>query len=211
MTHSLHRQGTVENLQDDYVIFAMSAKGMNEDGSAIKLCRFLEIAFSHNPVNAGDMKTGNIFTHSKEAILDGIQDVSIVHTVFTDEKVVAAVLKEVKEANLGVSVVISGLMDAAKRCAKSAETPRHTVEWSLGVWGARDRLPSPAVLQVTTMCGHGMVANALVERLAYQVKRGKKTAQEAALELARPCVCGIFNPVRAAKLLCAMAGVAESN
>jgi hypothetical protein len=37
MTHTLHRLGAPEDLGDDYVIFAMSAKGINEEGSAPKL------------------------------------------------------------------------------------------------------------------------------------------------------------------------------
>jgi hypothetical protein len=209
MTHSLHRLGTPENLRNDYVIFAMSAKGINEDGSAAKLRRFMEITLKYNPVNAGDMKTGNILTHSQETILENIQDVSIVHAVFLDETTVAAVLKEVKEADLGMSVVISGLMDGVERCARAADTRRHTVEWSLGVWGRTELLPSDDVLSITTMCGHGMVAASLVERMALEVRRNRLSAEEAALQLARPCVCGIFNPVRAAMLLRAMAGLPE--
>jgi len=29
VTHTLHRRGTPENLANDYVVFAMSAKGIN--------------------------------------------------------------------------------------------------------------------------------------------------------------------------------------
>ena len=210
MTHSLHRLGTPENLGNDYVIFAMSAKDINEANSAAQLRRFMEIAFKYDPVNAGDMKTGNILTHSREDILDSIQDVSIVHAVFVEEAPVAAVLRDVKEADLGVSVVISGLMDAVERCAKAAGARRHTVEWSLGIWGRTDLLPSEEVLQITTMCGHGMVAAPMVERLALEVRRGRMSASDAALQLARPCVCGIFNPVRAAMLLRTMAELPET-
>ena len=210
MTHSLHRLGTPENLGNDYVIFAMSAKGVNEENSAVQLRRFMEIALEYDPVNAGDMKTGNILTHSREDILDNVQDVSIVHAVFVDEASVAAVLRDVKQADLGVSIVISGLMDGVERCANAAGARRHTVEWSIGIWGRTDLLPSEEVMQITTMCGHGMVAAALVERLVLEVKRERMSAEEAALQLARPCVCGIFNPVRASMLLRAMAELPET-
>lgn len=210
MTHTLHRLGTSKNLRNDYVIFAMSAKGINERGSAAKLRRFMEIALGHNPINAGDMKTGNILSHGKETILENIQDVSIVHAVFDDEARVAAVLRDVKEADLGISVVVSGLMDGVERCAKATGTRRHTVEWSLGVWGRYDLLPSREVLEIETMCGHGMVAASLVERMALEVRRGRMSADDAALQLARPCVCGVFNPVRTALLLRAMAGLSET-
>jgi hypothetical protein len=38
------------------------------------------------------------------------------------------------------------------------------------------------------------------------IKKKKISAAEAAIELAKPCLCGIFNPDRAAKLLTKMAG-----
>jgi hypothetical protein len=210
MTHTLHRLGTSTNLRNDYVIFAMSAKGINERGSAAKLRRFMEIALAYNPINAGDMKTGNILSHKRETILERIQDVSIVHAVFDDEESVSAVLREVKKADLGISVVISGLMDGVERCAKATGTRRHTVEWSLGIWGRRGLLPSQQVLEIETMCGHGMVAASLVERMALEVRRGRMSAEDAALQLARPCVCGVFNPVRTALLLRSMAGLPEA-
>jgi hypothetical protein len=59
MTHSLHRRGDVENLQNDFIVFAMSAKGVNDAGSAAQMKRFFQIARRHHPLNMGDMKTGN--------------------------------------------------------------------------------------------------------------------------------------------------------
>ncbi len=207
MTHTLHRFGTPDDLAGDFVVFAMSAKGINEADSAEKLRCFLEIALGHHPVNAGDMKTGSLLTHSCEAILDGIQDVSIVHAVFTEEQTVAEVLRALKAADLGVSVVVSGLADRVEACAQAAGLRRHTTEWSLGVWGRTDRLPDMPVMEVTTMCGHGTVAAELVERKAREVRRNQVTAQAAARQLAGACVCGIFNVERAARLLTAMAAL----
>ena len=109
MTHTLHRFGTPGDLSRDYVVYAMSAKGINEVGSAEKLRRFMEICFRFNPNNYGDMKTGNMLSHSREAILEGIQDVSIVHAVFTDEQVVAAVLSAVL-ALVGLTFAARGAM-----------------------------------------------------------------------------------------------------
>ena len=205
MTHTLHRLGNPENLNEDYVIFAMSGKGINEVGSAEKLRRFMEMALDMEPINAGDMKTGNMFTHSREALLDGIQDISIVHAVFTDAKKVAELLEHVREADLGVSVVVSGLFDRVKELGESSGTRQHTVECSGGVWGRVEKLPSADVMQVTTMCGHGMVAAQLVERRARDVRFGKITPEQAAVDMAKLCVCGVFNPVRASRLLEAIA------
>lgn len=205
MSHTLHRLGTPENLRQDFIVFAMSAKGINEKGSAPKLRRFLEMALAYNPVNYGDMKTGNKFTHSLEAILDGIQDVSIVHAVFTDEEPVARLLGDLAREDLGVSVVVSGLFDRVGECARKAGLRQHTVEYSLGIWGRTDLLPDKDILQVTTMCGHGMVSARLVRRLVSEIKKGRATPEEAAKTLAHQCVCGVFNPVRAARLLALMA------
>lgn len=201
MTHTLHRLGNIENLQEDYVVFAMSAKGINEEGSRKAMRRFMEMAFELDPANAGDTRTGHVFTLSREDILEGIQDISVVHFVFTDEEKVATLLKRVCEAELGISVVVSGLFDEVRECCHKAGLRQHTVECSLGVWGKTERLPAPQVMQITTMCGHGLIAASKVERLARDVRRDRITSEEAAHDLAQTCICGIFNPVRAAHLL----------
>lgn len=203
MTHTLHRQGTIENLSDDYVVLAMSAKGINEEGSAVKLGEVLRIALRHKPVNMGDMKTGNMFQMDARQIIERVKDTSIVHAVFCDKEAVAEVLREVKEADLGMSVVISGLFQRVRECCEKAglkEAP-HTVEHSLGVWGRVDLLPEDEVLQISTMCGHGMVSFNIVREAIEDVQRGRITAEKAAERLAEPCVCGVFNPARAARLL----------
>lgn len=205
MSHTLHRLGTPENLRQDFVVFAMSAKGINEKGSAPKLRRFLEMTLAYEPVNYGDMKTGNKYTHSLEEILEGIQDVSIVHAVFTDEEPVARLLQDLAREDLGVSVVVSGLFDRVGECTHKAGLRQHTLEYSLGIWGRTDLLPDKDILQVTTMCGHGMVSARLVRRLVSEVQRGRATPEEAAQTLAHQCICGVFNPVRAARLLSLMA------
>jgi hypothetical protein len=205
MTHSLHRFGNRENLEGDYVVFAMSAKGINEKGSAQAMRTFMEMALDLDPVNAGDMKTGNIFAFTRAEILEGIQDISIVHAVFVEEAKVSELLGRVKEADLGISVIVSGLFDRVQSAGETGGVRQHTMECSAGVWGQVDRLPSADVMQVTTMCGHGMVAAQLVERRARDVRSGRMTTQQAARELAKLCVCGIFNPVRAERLLLAIA------
>ncbi len=201
MTHSLHRRGDRESLNNDYVVFTMSAKGFNEEGSAVKMKEFLKILLRHNPVNYGDMVTGNCHVKSPEEIYNNVQDTSIIHGVFTDPEKVAQVLKDLKEADLGVSVVVSGLHDETEKSCLEADLQKHTIEHSLGIFGQLKKLPSDEVLQLTTMCGHGMVPVNLLERVVGKIKRGKKTYREAAIELTRPCHCGIYNPVRAERLL----------
>lgn len=201
MTHTLHRRGDRDSLSGEYVVFTMSAKGLNEEGSADKIRKFLEILLDHRPVNFGDMQTGNGHVKSREEILDNIQSTSIVHAVFTDPTVVVEVLQNLKRADLGLSVVVTGVHDATESCCTESGLQKHTVEHSLGIFGQTERLPPEEVLQLTTMCGHGMVPVNLVDRMINEIRRGKKSLREGALELTRPCACGIYNPVRAERLL----------
>jgi S-adenosylmethionine/arginine decarboxylase-like enzyme len=201
MTHTLHRSGDPESLAHDYVIFAIAAQGINSQGAAPKFRRFAEIVLKYNPVNFGDMKTGNMFSVDKEKILESFKENSIVHAVFTDKDTLLECLKEVKEADIGLSIVVSGLVHEVGTLCKAAGTAAHTVEHSLGIHGATEKLPPQAVLDISTMCGHGMVAFSLVEHLVEEVKAGRITVEQAARELAKQCVCGVFNPVRAAEII----------
>lgn len=205
MTHTLHRHGTAQNLENDYVVFAIAAQTVNAKGKAPVFGEFFKIANKYNPVFSGDMKTGNILAVGLEAISQGHRDNSIVHAVYTDKAVVAQVLRELKAADLGLSIVVSGILDHVDQCCAAAGIQRHTIEHSLGIHGNVARLPNDEVLQISTMCGHGMVAFNLINYMAAEIKAGRKTAQEAANELAAQCHCGIVNPVRAAELLELMA------
>ena len=78
---------------------------------------------------------------------------------------------------------------------------RHSVEHSLGIWGAKDRLPEREILEVNTLCGHGLVSFNLIRKMVEYVRLRRLTAKEAAKIMAKCCECGVFNPVRAEKLL----------
>ncbi len=201
MTHSLHRRGNFDSLADEFVILSMSAKGFNEEGSGEKLRQFLDILLDNGPANFGDMQTGNRFVNPEDKIKLNVQDTSIVHGVFNGSAAITGVLKELKERDLGISVVVSGIHDITEGCCRNAGLKKHTVEHSMGIFGRMDRLPGDEYLELTTMCGHGMVPANLLEQVIWDIKKGKKSCEEAGRELARPCHCGIFNPVRAAKLL----------
>lgn len=127
-------------------------------------------------------------------------DNSIVHAVYTDEETVAAVLKELTEANLKLSIVVSGLLEQVAECCHKAGIGPHTVEYSMGIWGQTQRLPEEAVLSISTMCGHGMISFSLIKELANKVERGIITPKRAAEKLAGLCHCGVFNPDRAARI-----------
>ena len=201
MTHSLHRQGDPADLARDFVVFAIAAQGITSAGSASKFREFACVVKKYDPVNWGDMRTGNIFAVEAGIITDSTQDNSIFHAVFTDADTVASVLRDLAEADLGLSIVVSGLFDTISTCCEKAGLSEHTVEYSLGIWGRTDLLPDPAVQKLSTMCGHGMVSFNLIEHCAREIAAGRLTAEKAAGVLSRQCHCGIFNPVRAVDLL----------
>ena len=205
MTHTLHRQGSKESLDRDFIFLCMAAKGFNEDGADEKMREFLRIMMRHNPVNAGDMRSGNIFNSNMDDILAKVSSTSIVHGVFIDSDTATKVLQDIKDADLGMSVVVSGPFDSVDCICEKAGLKPHSVDFSAGIWGNTKKLPPKEVQEVTTMCGHGMVASNLVKSMVEEIKAGRKTPEEAAKVLAPQCACGIFNPDRAAKLMAAMA------
>jgi hypothetical protein len=201
MSHTLHRCGSHDDLKNDFVVFCMSAKTVNAKGSGPKMKKFFELLKKYPAVNFGDVKTGSRFNSDWQTIHDGYKDQSVAHYVFSDAAAVGEILKELKAADLGVSVIVSGVFDRVDELCRQAGLQMHTVEYSGGVLGKTERLPEGPVLAITTMCGHGLVSANLVKKMATQVKKGKKNLAEAAADLAKPCMCGVFNAQRAERLL----------
>jgi len=204
LTHTLHRRGTAENLSNDYVMIMLKAVGFNDTDFVPKLQEFLRICLRHNPVNIGCETKGSMFSFSPEEIIADTRGDT--HAVFDDPESLAATLKDLKEADLGLSVVVSGIYENVDKCLEKAGLKHHTANFSLGIWGKTEKLPPDNVLEVTTMCGHAMISSNLVMAMVEDIRAGRKTPEEAAKVLTPNCSCGIFNPVRAAQLLAAMAG-----
>lgn len=203
MTNTLHRRGTLSGLKSDFVIFCTPAKGVNAVGSAPKIQEFIQICLKHKPVNMGDGRQGNILQDDVkfEEFVASQTDGEGAAAVFTDLETLQRVVEELIRADLGISINISGLLDDVQSCCCKAGIERHSVEHSLGVWGAKDRLPEREILEVNTLCGHGMVSFNLVRKMVEYVKLRRLTAKEAAKIMAKCCECGVFNPVRAEMLL----------
>jgi hypothetical protein len=203
MTHTLHRRGTAESLSEDFVVLIIPAMGVNDSGHEAKLKDFLKLVLKHNPVNIGHVDQGGLDPSQWESVMANPS--KLAHAVFDNQAAVTGVLKELKEADLGLSVVVSGIFEKADECLEKAGLQHHTANFSLETWGKTEKLPGQDILEVTTMCGHAMIATDLVYAMADEVKAGSKTPEQAARVLAPQCACGIFNPARAAKLLAAMA------
>ncbi|MGI6129530.1 MAG: hypothetical protein ACOYEO_05495 [bacterium] len=201
MTHSLHRTGSPEDLKDEVVFILSPSRGINTDGAEPKVKKFIEIMKKNGAVHYGDDLTGNVAILGHDQLITNATQFTNIHAVFADKQKAICALKDVVEADMGLSVVVTGLFDALDQCCQQAGVKFHTIEHSMGFWGRTEKLPSEDVLKIVTMCGHGLVAAGLVEKLVQDIKTGVITSEEAANEMARQCMCGIFNPVRAKETL----------
>jgi hypothetical protein len=226
MTNTLHRYSDhyaheagdeVPPVTDDYIVFAMASKGVNDDGIVQKYRAFLKLALEHQPVNIGDATHGGWLrpqrdltptnhwnrerTPDPEAVLAGIDGPSTVAAVFDRYENMKAFVDALAKADIGVSINIAAPMDAAHRCCRETGLPRHSVEYSLGFRGRVEKLPEARTLELSTMCGHGMVSAAFARKMLDWVKENRRTPAEAAAYMARFCSCGVFNTRRAERLL----------
>ena len=203
MTNTLHRKGAVEDLKEDYVIFVSMARGINREGSAPKIHEFLRICQKFNPVNIGSSKLGTVLQDDVDFqdLVTDLKDGSTSAAVFTDLETLQKVLAELIEADLGISINVSGLLDGVQECCHGNGIERHSVEHSLGFWGSRDRLPEREILEINTLCGHGMVSFSLIHKMIEHVKMRRLTPKEAAEIMGKCCECAVFNTTRAEHLL----------
>jgi hypothetical protein len=204
MSHALHRHGTVKQLQEDYTFYARASRFVNREGCGPKLRKILQILLEEKKlVNFGSSQAGKSYKaglnpEEYAATLDKAYGVA---ACFSDREAIRSILKKLKEADTGISIVISGLIDEIVQLAKEIDLKPHTAFLSLGIHGKRALLPEDRVLQITTMCGHGMVSAKLAEAVVKRVKAGKMTPAAGAHLLAQPCPCGIFNTDRCSAIL----------
>jgi hypothetical protein len=203
VTNTLHRQGNAEELKEDYVIFTTTARGITRDGSAPKIHKFLEICNKYNPVNTGSSKLGSVLQDDVrfQDLIANLKDGATSAAVFTDLDAVQKVPAELIEADLGISINISGLLDGVQECCHKNHIERHSVEHSLGFWGSRDLLPEREVLELNTLCGHGMVSFNLIRKMYEYIRMRRLTPKEAARIMGKCCECAVFNTTRAEHLL----------
>ena len=204
MSHALHRHGTPEQLRNDYTFYARASRFVNREGCGPKLRKILSILLEEQKlVNYGSSQAGKsaaagLNPEEYAASLDKAYGVA---GCFSSRDAVRSVLKKLKEADTGISIVISGLIDEIVKVAGEVGLKPHTAFLSLGVHGKRALLPEDTILQITTMCGHGMVSSKLTDAVIKRVKAGKMTPEAGAKLLAQPCPCGIFNTDRCRAVL----------
>ena len=226
MTNTLHRwsehygvppRPDAPPVADDYIVFAMATRGVNDDGLVERYRPFARLALAHDPVNVGDATKGGIFrpearltpaVHWRrddrpdpERLVAGIEGHTTMAAVFRRREDMEAFVRDLVAADLGVSVNIAAPMDAGVACCRAAGIRRHSVGYSLGFQGRLDRLPDRVVLAIGTMCGHGMISHGFVRKMIDWVREGRRTPAQAARYMARFCVCGVFNTARAETIL----------
>lgn len=202
MTHTLHRRTSESGEADDFVMLCMAAQKFNDKGAGEKLKKIFKIVAASNPDNLADDNLGGRYTgYTDSQILENMGDKAYVGATFSDKDRLKKALKDIKEADLGMSVVISGNYKAVFDILKELGIKAHTVNMSLGFFGNKKLLPREEVLSISTMCGHGMVSVTRIENTIGMVKSGKLTSEDGGKRLASTCTCGIFNPVLAGRML----------
>jgi hypothetical protein len=226
MTNTLHRYSehyaferpaNPEPVQDDFIVFAMASRGINDDDLVEKYRAFLRLALKHNPVNLGDATKGGMLRPRRDLnpkahwhrdqranpdeVIAGIEGHTTVAAVFGNYQDMKAFVDDLRRADLGISVNISAPIDDAERCCRDAGITRHSVEYSLGFCGRVDKLPDATVLELTTMCGHGMVSAHFAKKMIDWAKENRRSPAALANTMARFCSCGVFNITRAERIL----------
>ena len=201
MTHALHRAGNT--FQNDWIIYLYPTREFKHLGGAKKLVDLTEIVREEHACNyAGYEIKKNIYGGiTFEQIKSNTTDKGRFYCVFSTKEDFIHALKRIKEYDAGLSVVVAALTDEVREITRDLDIQPHTINMSLGIFGNKVILPEMEILELTTMCGHGMVSPYLVKKILTKIKRRWMSVEEGAIELAKPCVCGIFNPVKASELL----------
>lgn len=211
MTHSAHRLATKEELKKDYVIFVRPAGGIDDIDEPTKketlrkTKELADIAYKYEPVNIGRVGANCTAQGDDYNTIMSQKKLNGFMSVFTEKSKAAAVLKEFKKKDAGLSVVASGLTEDIFDICKEVGLKPHTILYSLGLWGKTEQAPDEDYLKITTLCGHSMVSPKMIDHFVEEVKKGNMTPIEAGKKIAKPCPCGIFNVSRAIEELTKLA------
>lgn len=223
MTHSLHRRGSRSSLHDYFVILFRTDPAVPEQleykGTLAERAKIILKLLKGVPLEALEVETTGLrlrYMKGWEGITQssGLHQASRVEDIFACSNLtwvrhviikgkinLVSLLQKVKEQDLGISMVISGVFDEIEEACSTAELTPHSVNMSLGIWGNTALLPDEDILQFCTMCGHSIIAPNLVKKLVNDVKEKRCCSIEAAVEIGKQCTCNIFNIERAVRLM----------
>ena len=184
MSHSLHRQGTEDSLRKDFILISIATKEPKKGwpDSAERMKQLGKICIHHKPNNHGH----------ESYIFEGS---------YSDAQEIKELLKDLKKADLGLSVVLTGPRDEIIAMAHDVDLKLNSIHLSLGVFGNKKLLPDKKILEITTMCGHHCISPFLAEELVKELKSKSITIDEAINQLSSLCTCRIFNPQRAQEII----------
>lgn len=216
MTHSLHRRGSRESLEGDYIVFTNDPSTNDAEMNR----KFVSILASNNPVGCvtsatinGDKETyrylkgwtpkldSGLHHHATLEEIKNVERPTQFNAVYNNKEDVIKVVKEIVDQDIEYSVVISGIFSEVKEICESAGLEPHTLNMSYESHGKTSLLAEPKILEFMTMCGHGFVGAPLVKHLLERVRKGNMTPEDAAVEMGKQCTCNFFNTDRAAKLI----------
>ena len=208
MSHTLHREGSLKSLEKDFCLLVTPYKGCNNIQAEKKIKKFVDIIFDIGPVNFRFYRVPNEgefnLPVNKQKILDyknRVYDNTKIRCVFDDKKKIKELIKQINKTNFGLSVIISGPRKEIENILKEINIQPHSINIAMGTYGSLEKLPDPHFRKITTMCGHGLISPELVRYMLIKIKTGKISYEEASIELAKPCICGVFNQKRAEEIL----------
>jgi len=203
MTHTLHREGTEENLKDDFLLLVSMTEGINNEGASESMKKMAEIIFKIGPANYGCYEVKkNIFTGlTLEEVKKATEKRCRIRCVFDSKEKFKEVIRKIVSLNSGLSIAISGSLRELNKILKELNIKPHSINISMGTYGLIEKLPDKNIREITSMCGHGLLSPELVKDMIIKIIKGKISIKKASIELSKPCVCGIVNPDRTYKLL----------
>ena len=111
MSHTLHREGSAESLANDYIVLQMPGQDRGMAGSAENNRRFIRLAIKNHAVNYNHETLGALYTipDAERVLSTELADGGGIHAVFTDPEDLTNFLADLKEADMGYSVVVSAV------------------------------------------------------------------------------------------------------
>jgi len=197
MTHTLNRTGLSEARSGEEIIVLCMVHRAEKAQKMEEMKEIARTVLGHEPENV----IGRPLGLDNETIEMMAPMTGIITAVFTSKDDALKVVKEIKSKKPGISVVLSGLFSDVHDICDCAGLREHTHHISLGIHGRTARLPDGKTLEITTQCGHSLIASNLIVALLKKIRKGKMTTEEAALCLAKPCACGIVSMKRVKEIL----------
>ncbi len=227
MSHTSQRRGlNPAQPNEEFIVLAMSRSDYKElEGVKEAMSEVAVAMLRHEPVNImsknftsldiPELPVPREFFQFLEALFGDLgkeiimqlvgQESQVVTAVYADRTRVVNLINEIRGDWLArnvlkgypISIVLSTMAEDGHSCCQEIGLTEHSYLHSLGFFGNIQDMPSEDELALATMCGHGLISIHRIRDLVGKIRAGQITAAQAGENIAKPCVCGIVNPVRA--------------